>query len=255
MCELYGIISNNNVSLNETLELFYKHSAKNSHGWGLAYWTEKSKPTLYAEGKCANESELLKAILASPIETKVSIGHIRFATAGSICDRNSHPFTATDSSGRQWTLAHNGNIYVGLQLIPYMEKQIGETDSERILLFLVDCINKKTKEKGSPLNSKERCKVVDALVADLSLGNKLNLLIYDTEQYYVHANIKDMLYFSFQDNYYCFATVPLENNFSWDKIPINRLLVYSGTKQIYFGDSHGNEFIKATLSNFDNFNI
>lgn len=255
MCELYGTIGNKKIALNEDLKLFYKHSVKHSHGWGLAYWNKKLKLTLYAEGKCGNESELLQGLLDSPIESQVSIGHIRFATAGVICDRNSHPFTKIDSSGREWTLAHNGSIYVGLQLLPYMEKQIGETDSERILLYLVDCINKKIEEKGRPLNSKERCEIVDSIIQDLSYGNRLNLLIYDTEQFYVHANLKDSLYFSFQDDYYCFVTVPLENNFLWDNVPLNRLLVYSGINQIYCGNDHGNEFIKATLSTFDNFNI
>jgi len=255
MCELYGTIGNKKIALNEDLKLFYKHSVKHSHGWGLAYWSENSKLTLYAEGKCGNESELLQNILASQIESSVSIGHIRFATAGVISDRNSHPFTQTDSSGREWTLAHNGNISVGLQLLPYMDKQIGETDSERILLYLVDCINKKSSEKGRALNSNERCEVVDSIVAELSIGNRLNLLIYDTEQYYVHTNIKDTLYFSLQDGYYSFSTVPLDNFYLWDKVPLNTLLVYSDIKQIYCGNNHGNEFIKATLGNFDNFNI
>jgi len=255
MCELYGTIGKKKISLNEDLKLFYKHSVKHSHGWGLAYWTDKSELTLYNEGKCGNNSELLQGILASPIESQVSIGHIRFATVGVISDRNSHPFTKTDCSGREWTLAHNGSIYVGLQLLPYIEKQIGETDSERILLYLVDCINRETNVKGSPLNSTERCDIVDSILQELSISNRLNLLIYDTEQYYVHTNIKDTLYFSLQDEHYCFSTTPLENNLLWDKVPLNRLLVYSGSSQIYYGNNHGHEFIKATLSEFNNFNI
>lgn len=255
MCELYGTIGTKKISLNEDLKLFYKHSVKHSHGWGLAYWNQNSELKLYAEGKCGNDSDLLQNILVSPIESQISIGHIRFATAGVISDRNSHPFTKTDSSGREWVLAHNGNMSVGLQLFPFRKTQIGETDSERILLYLVDCINKKSKEKGRSLNSQERCEVVDSIVAELSLGNRLNLLIYDSEQYYVHTNIKDTLYFSRQDGYYCFSTMPLENIYLWDKVPLNSLLVYSGINQIYSGKNHGNEFIKATLSNFDNFNI
>lgn len=255
MCELYGIIGKKKISINETLELFYKHSVKHSHGWGLAYWNNNSESKIYNEGKCANDSELLQNILSSTIESNVSIGHIRFATAGSISHNNSHPFKKIDSSGREWTLAHNGHVYVGLQLLPYIENQVGGTDSERILLYLVNCINSKTKEKGIPLNNKERCEVVDSIVQELSYGNRLNLLIYDTEQFYVHANLKDSLYCSLQDNYYCFASTPLENDFSWDNVPLNRLLVYSDINLIYYGNDHGNEFIKATLSNFDNFNI
>ena len=255
MCELYGIISNKTISLNESLKLFYKHSDKNPRGWGLAYWNDESKITIFNEGKCGSDSELLQGILASPIESKFSIGHIRTASIGSMSDNNSHPFTKTDSSGRQWTLAHNGNMYVESQLSPYTEKQIGETDSERILLYLIDCINRKAEEKGSSLNGKERCEVVDSLVQELSPNNKLDLLIYDTDQFYVHINIRDSLYFASKDGYYLFATVPLENNFFWHKVPLNSLLVYSGIDQIYAGKDHGHEFINAALSKFDNFNV
>ena len=250
MCELYGISSNKTISLNESLKLFYKHSAKNPKGWGLAYWNDKSEITIYNEGKCGNDSELLQEILASPIESKVSIGHIRTATVGSMSDNNSHPFTRTDCTGREWTLAHNGNIYIGSQLLPFRDKQIGETDSECILLYIVDCINKKTERKGRPLNSKERCEIIDSITEELSKGNKLTLLIYDTEQFYVYTNIKEILYFSSQDDYYCFVGVPLDNNFFWNKVPLNVLIVYSGTNQIYYGPDHGNEFVKNTPMKF-----
>jgi len=255
MCELYGISSNKTISLNETLKLFYKHSAKNPKGWGLAYWNENSEITIYNEGKFGNDSELLQGILAYPIESKVSIGHIRTATVGSMSDNNSHPFTKADCTGRVWTLAHNGNIYIGSQLLPFREEQLGETDSECILLYLVDCINKETKKKGSPLNSKERCEVINCITEELSKGNKLTLLIYDTEQFYVYTNIIEMLYCSNRDDYLCFVGVPLENHFFWNKVPLNVLIVYSGTNQIYYGPDHGNEFLKTTPMKFHNFTL
>lgn len=255
MCELYGISSNKTISLNETLKLFYSHSSKNPKGWGLAYWTDSSEITIYNEGKCANDSELLKGILAYPIESKVSIGHIRTATVGTVSDNNSHPFTKLDSTGRGWTLAHSGNIYIGSQLLPFRNEQLGETDSECILLYIVDCINKKTEKKGNPLNSKERCEVIDSITEELSKGNKLSLLIYDTEQFYVYTNIKEILYFSKQDDYYCFAGVPLENSFFWYKVPLNVLIVYSGTNQLYYGQDHDHEFLKTTPMKFHNFTL
>lgn len=255
MCELYGIISNKPISLNESLKLFYKHSAQNPKGWGLSYWNDKSEITIYNEGKSANDSDLLKDILSHPIESKVSIGHIRTATVGLMSDKNSHPFTTNDCTGRGWTLAHNGNIYTGSQLLPFRDNQLGETDSECILLYIVDCINKKTQEKGNPLNSKERCEVIDSITKDLSQGNKLTLLIYDTEQFYAYTNIQELLYISSQEDYYCFVSVPLENSFFWNKVPLNILIVYSGNEQIYHGQDHGNEFLKTTPMKFHNFTL
>ena len=168
---------------------------------------------------------------------------------------NCHPFIKEDSSSRNWTLIHNGNIYSGLQLLPYEKKQTGETDSERILLYLIDNINQKTSEKGSPLNKLERCKVVEDFIYNLAPRNRLNLIIYDSEQLYVHANLKDSLYISNLEDSYCFSTTPLGNNSTWKSLPINRLFVYSHLELIYSGLKHNFEFIKSEPGNFDNFNI
>ena len=256
MCELYGFIGRKPTLINDTLNIFYSHGVKHPHGWGLVHWNENNTtPAIYKDAIPSIESIALNNILSTPIETDIALGHIRFATIGSIKKVNCHPFSSVDSTGRNWILIHNGNIYSGLQLIPYEEKQTGETDSERILLYLIDRINNKTLEKGSPLNNLERCKVVESFIKDLAPRNRLNLLIYDSEQLYVHANLKDSLYLSKNDDSFYFSTTPLENDFIWDTIPINKLFVYSHSEQIYSGLNHGFEFIKSEPSNFNNFNI
>lgn len=256
MCELYGFIGNKNIQINDSLKIFYSHGAKHPHGWGFAHWLNHNIiPTINKDVTPSTESSELFNILANPINTNVALGHIRFATIGSIKKVNCHPFLCIDSTGRNWTLVHNGNIYSGLELIPYEEKQTGETDSERILLYLIDSINKKTLEKRSPLNNLERRRVVESFIKNLAPRNRLNLIIYDSEQLYVHANMKDTLYFSKQDESYYFSTTPLENNFKWNSLPINKLFVYSHSQLIYSGLRHDFEFIKSIPSNFDNFNI
>lgn len=256
LCELYGIVGNNKININKTLSLFYKHSDKNPHGWGLAYLDDNDiSQTIYKEAVCANESKILPKLFKKPIETKVAIGHIRFATIGKITKVNCHPFSINDCTGRQWTLAHNGNIYSGLKLISYTKTQIGQTDSERVLLHIIENIDKATNEKGAELSATERCKLVDISISELSYRNKLNLLIYDSELFYVHTNIKDTLYYSLQEDHYCFVTVPLENNFEWSKVPLNKLNVYLGIDRVYLGEDHGNEFINAKPGNYDKFYI
>lgn len=255
LCELFGIIGNKKTLLNENLKQFYSHGSKHPHGWGLAYLENDGSQTIYKEPVCASDSNLLKKILKSKIESRFAIGHIRFATIGNISQINCHPFSINDITGRQWTLAHNGNIYAGLKLLEYTKTQIGQTDSERVLLRIIDKINIKTKEKGTELTAIERCEVVDKTVSALSFRNKLNLLIYDSELFYVHTNIKDTLYGSFNKDFNCFATVPINDKYKWEPIPLNSLLAFSGTKKIYHGKNHGNEFIKGTPSSFDNFSI
>lgn len=256
LCELFGFISKKPTEINKKLNIFFSHGNKHPHGFGLAYWNDKkNSPVIYKDSIPSIESKELKNILNNPIKTGVALGHIRFATIGSVKKVNCHPFIKKDSSGRIWTLIHNGNIYSGLQLLPFEIDQVGETDSERILLYLIAKINDQTNQKGRPLNNLERSKIVEILIYVLSPRNRLNLLIFDSEQLYVHANLKHSLYVANHENSYYFSTTPLDNELHWKTIPINRLFVYSKSELVYSGLRHNYEFIKSEPSNFDNFMI
>lgn len=247
MCELYAVNSREPVRINDTLRLFYEHSVRHPHGWGLAYW-EQQQVVIYREPCAAKDSEQLKNILNDPIASKIAFGHIRFATIGAIGPENCHPFTGVDCSGRDWTLIHNGTIFSGTELIPYEPKQKGNTDSERILLYLLDCLEAAVKKNGGPLNASQRSKVVEQMALDLSPRNKLNFLIYDSEQLYVHTNMKDTLFTASQGDVGFFVTSPLENDFDWQRLPLNTLLTYRDGTLVYTGKQHPNEFISVGLS-------
>lgn len=246
MCELYAVNSREPVLMNDTLDLFYQHSVRHPHGWGLAYW-EEQQAVIYREPYSAKDSECLKTLLQDPIVSKIALGHIRFATVGAIGMENCHPFTRIDCSGREWTLIHNGTIFSGLHLIPYEAKQKGHTDSERILLYLIDCLEEATEENGAPLNAEQRSQVVEKMALDLSPRNKLNFLIYDSEQLYVHTNMKDTLFTACQGDAHFFVTAPLENDFDWQRLPLNTLQTYLDGTLIYTGAQHQNEFISVGL--------
>ena len=83
---------------------------------------------------------------------KTALAHIRLATIGNVEQDNCHPFTAVDNSGRTWTLIHNGTIFESDNIGKYVFLQKGETDSERILLYIVDSINKKSADCLGVLN-------------------------------------------------------------------------------------------------------
>ena len=140
MCELYGFSGIREKDLNSDLRTFYSHACEHPNGWGLALLDE-SAPEVIREVCRADRSEYLRHRLERPILAKTALAHIRRATIGSEEYINCHPFTAVDSGGRQWILIHNGTVFESEHLNRYVFRQKGETDSERILLYIIDKTN------------------------------------------------------------------------------------------------------------------
>lgn len=149
MCRLYGYIGEKpahlHCSLIEAENSIVKQSLKNADGWGIASYDEQRKLTLQKEpirAKCSKNFE----ILASSIQAKTVLSHIRWATVGEISKRNTHPF-----SFQNWSFAHNGGIAHIEELRPLFLERIplslrssllGETDSEIFFFFLLANIQK-----------------------------------------------------------------------------------------------------------------
>ena len=250
MYELFGFSSRREKTLKPYLREFFRHSVHHPNGWGLATFdggddgdSRKMKTVkVQTEMISAEKSERLPGLIDALPDSKVLLAHIRRATIGGVKPENCHPFVRTDSDGRTWTLMHNGTIFSGNELLPYRKQQVGDTDSERILLYLIDLLNKKSAGRADPLNSFERFKVVEQAVDELSYRNKLNLLIYDGNKMYVHVNMRDTLFVRNGDGGAMFSTTPLEPQ-GWEPLPLNSLLVYDeGTLQ-YRGRDHHNEYL------------
>lgn len=236
MCELLGVTARRKIRANELLNTFFSHSIEHRNGWGLVLLD--SEPILIdKEPKRAIDSLYLKNKLKSDIETSRCIAHIRKATIGNEDAANTHPFSMCDDSGRRWILAHNGTIFDSEVLSPYQYVQEGSTDSERILLYIVDEINKLYRKKGGSLFQDERFHIVDEAINKIAPGNKLNLLIHDGEFFYVHKNEEKTLYKKELEDGVVFATQPLDNDV-WTEFPTNRLMVYRDGNLIYVGRKH-----------------
>ena len=180
---------------------------------------------------------------------KLAIAHIRYATCGEICERNSHPFIRKDILGNTWTLAHNGTATEGDLVEKYKKYAYGETDSETILIFLIKRINKAIILNNSKeLSIKQKGDVIQKAIKDITFKNRINLLFTDGENLFVHCNLKDSLYSYHKEEHIVFATTPL-NKFinDWHPIKINTLFIYNGDKLIYEGKAHENEYIKPEL--------
>ncbi len=235
MCELLGFCSARPENIKDQLREFYSHSEQHRHGWGIMY------PGLCEKGADkANESEKLKKILQSLEPQSVLLGHIRFATVGSVKTVNCHPFTARDNTGREWTLIHNGTIYSGSQLMEFLSRQSGDTDSERLFLHLLKKLD--AAQQNGALDERGRFELIDALVREMSPRNKLNLMIYDGEIMYIHKNMSDTMKYKKTPFGYLFSTAALDNG-EWKSVPTAQLLAFKDGKKIFTGEKHNGVFI------------
>ena len=240
MCELYGFSGKREKELNSDLNEFYSHALYHPNGWGLALFDEE-KAMIFREPKRADKSERLKQLLRLPRLYKTALAHIRLATIGNIEYDNCHPFTAEDESGRAWTLIHNGTVFESEKLNRYIFTQKGETDSERIMLYIIDSINKAIYKLGRTLSAKERFAVLDGIVCASSQKNKLNLLIYDGEILYAHTNFRNSLYFRKDNDGITFSTQPICGG-AWENVPFTTLIGCKNGEIIFSGKNHGNEY-------------
>ncbi|SEK67280.1 class II glutamine amidotransferase [Ruminococcus albus] len=237
MCELIGFSAARPTDIKEQLKEFFSHSASNPHGWGIMYGDR-----LIRGCERASDSAAVERLLQTLEDQTTTLGHIRFATVGSIKLENCHPFTGRDITGRQWTLIHNGTIYSGSSLIPYLNNQSGDTDSERLFLFLMDTLN--SAQQNGELSQQERCELVDNFIKEMSHKNKLNLMIYDGELLYIHKNMKDTMLYRKLDSGYLFSTTALDDS-EWNDVPIAQLMVYKEGEQVYIGRQHDGIFIPS----------
>ena len=241
MCELFGYIGTKKKKLTGDLEEFFSHSKDNPDGWGIARFDDEELD-IEKEPLAAFKSKRLRSVLDEDVTSQTMLAHIRLATIGYDEYENSHPFWGFDASGRTWTLIHNGTIFEGDVLSPFLYCQRGSTDSERLFMYIIKRINDRTNDKKSPLNPTERFDVINEIVKELSPNNKLNLIIYDGEQMYVHSNCRNTLFMREDDEGITFSTNPLSKGM-WKLHPFTMVAAYKDGKRVMIGESHDNEYI------------
>lgn len=242
MCELYGFSSKRAKLINDSLREFYSHSDKHPHGWGLAY-TAGGQICIDKEPLKASESSRLRERLSYPVCTDLALAHIRYATIGNVYRKNCHPYSVRDNCHRRWTLIHNGTIFDFPPLRNYINCQYGDTDSERVLLYIIDMINKEQSRLCRPLSFSERFSVIDKAVINLSPDNKLNLIIYDGDYMYIHTNYRNSLYYLQCDESMTVSTQPLSDN-NWQNVPFTTLVAVKDGRFAAMGTKHSGEYIE-----------
>lgn len=250
MCELFGASLKENKDIRGYLSEFFSHGVQHPHGWGI-YREHHGDFEIVKEAVSSIKSVLAKEIVQTTEPQKHFMAHIRLATAGAVKTENCHPFSGFDTSGRRWTLIHNGTIYAVNRTFSYRSAQHGNTDSERVFLYLLDKLN-----RVRPDNESERFAVVDEVVQELSERNKLNLIISDGEILYVHKNMEGTLFYLKTDNGYYFSTKPLGNGV-WTEFPTAQLIAFRNGEKLFSGTNHGKIFtsVMHSISVYDAMNI
>ena len=242
MCEIFCFNSDKPKKINNCLECFYNHSEEHPHGWGLANM-QSDEFVIDKEPVKATCSQYLKNILSNPVIGKNVFAHIRLATMGEIISPNCHPFTEFDDNNRSWLLIHNGTIFDYPKLDEYKDKEKGDTDSERILLYIIDKVNEYEKNKGGLSTIKERFNLLNDIIVDLSKNNKVNLMIFDGDLTYIHSNMRDSLYYLKNDEGFLVASTPLTDDEGWKPVELNKLFGLIDGNIIFESEEHQNEFI------------
>ena len=242
MCEIFCFNSNTPKQVNQCLECFYNHSDQHPHGWGLATM-QSDEFVITKEPIKATCSPHLKDILSHPVVGKNVFAHIRLATVGEIISPNCHPFIEADDNNRSWMLIHNGTIFDYPELEKYKDSESGDTDSERILLYIIDKVNEFEKEKGAPSTIKERFNLLFEIVSDLSKNNKVNLMIHDGDLTYIHSNMRNTLYYLKNEDGFLVASTPVNDDENWQEVELNKLFGLIDGKIIFESEEHDNEFV------------
>ena len=236
MCELFGVSSDRKIRINDYLNTFYKRSVEHHNGWGLAL-LDDGIVSIEKEPVRAVDSQYLKNRLTGSILTSRCMAHIRKATIGDVSFCKTHPFAMNDNAGRKWVLVHNGTVFDAPELSPYQYTQEGTTDSERILLYVVDRVN----NLGDAGDDTARMALIDEMIHTITPGNKINFLLYDGEYLYVHKNEPGTMYSTVKDGAVIIATHPLDK-LQWKEIPQNQLLVFRDGSIVYEGKPHDNTY-------------
>lgn len=219
MCEVFALNARRPTRANDELEVFFSHSITNPHGWGLS-WRDESQVILHKEPLPASESEYIREVLSKDVSSRHIIGHIRNATTGARTYENCHPFVEEDATGSKWIIAHNGAVLNDNLLYGYEDRTEGDTDSEQVVLYLMDVLDEAEERAGGELDFSSKFDALASAVAHLSNGNKLNLVMDDGAATYAFTNTLDQTLFMRQREDECvFCTVPLDDSPEWEPVP------------------------------------
>lgn len=237
MCELFAANAKRPQTLNAPLTTFFGNSVMHPHGWGLAVRDAQGAIDLHKGPERAIDAPECRRALATPVNATHVLAHIRYATKGRISPDNCHPFIGHDVTGAEWAFIHNGSIFHPEAIERFMGQAKGQSDSERVLLYLMDALDAAARRGVRDFDG--RLSVLADALGTLAPGNKVNVILDDGEFTYVYTDTADdTLYCKQGDQSALFCTEPLDAE-GWQAVPKCRLLAYRDGSPVAASERRG----------------
>jgi glutamine amidotransferase len=232
MCEVYGFCGSHPTRLNKYTDEFWLHSRVHKDGFGY-YLADKDQ--LYVNPRSA--IEYVKGLSKFNFMSKLALCHIRFKTHGPASVENCHPFVKKDCHGVKWSLIHNGYIEDSPAVAALGTLQVGETDSERILLAIIETVN--SFYEHSFFYEEDYLYYlytqIEITLNELASLGKTNLIFTDnrTNNMYVYMNHPNTLFYLITDDGIHISTTRLSNE-KWFPVEPHRLHIINNGQFIDF---------------------
>ncbi len=200
MCELLAIGFNYPVTPSLSLRGFRNRGKNNPHGWGLAFYPDKSCQVI-KEPIHALNSVLSDFIQSYPqITSNIIIAHVRHNSVGTANYQNTHPFQR-ELEGKAYVFAHNGTLKdYQSDFDTHSFKPVGETDSEALFCHLLNRI----KEEKIDFTDKNNFRWLSSELRVLNDYGSLNCLFSDGEYifaYHDENSYKGLNYLKYKTPY------------------------------------------------------
>ena len=254
MCELLGMCFNQEVQPSFSLRGFRMRSERNPHGWGLAFYPDKSVQ-VYKEPVKSRKSLMAEIMEGyNLIRSSIIMSHVRYTSKGSVAQRNTHPFQR-EWDGREYVFAHNGTLNAEFNLEDGRYRPVGETDSEMVFCHIMNQIS----ENGVTFEDESEYRWLWDLLRDINQRGTFNCLLSDGRHlfcYHDHAGYNGLCQLHrrapydkvklLDDDYeinlahekrpdqegYIIASNPLTNE-KWEEFQEGELRVYRDGKLVY----------------------
>jgi predicted glutamine amidotransferase len=192
MCELFGMSSNREATINLSLMQLAEHgglSAPHRDGWGVAYY-EGTDVRLIKDAAAAADSDWIRFIRDHNLRSRIVTAHVRTATLGVPAYRNTQPF-ARELAGRMHLFAHNGSL-PSIDASPEFPvgrfHPVGETDSEWAFCALLEELADVWRSVGEVPSIDARMRVVAAFAKRLRPLGPANFLYSDGDALFAHGD-------------------------------------------------------------------
>jgi glutamine amidotransferase len=191
MCELFGISSRQPTTVQISLAEFARrggHTGPHIDGWGVGFLREGDF-LLIREPEPSHASAHLRFIHDQQIRSPLVVSHIRKATQGGVCLRNTQPFLR-ELGGKPQLFAHNGDlgpIRLRSEFPLGQFRPIGESDSEFAFCILLGMMQPLWQTE-SPPSVQHRFNMFCAFAQRMAVLGAANFLYSDGDCLFVHAH-------------------------------------------------------------------